>query len=153
MKKNRVCPSTNWTTCASVKRVARLCQSLLENIFQPGNIFQPLSTTNHDSRKFPKVPSPRKTSARDLEHGAVAASPTRPRGRPSARRTRKIPFDCFIASASTSISRAPFRVRRAHPLTSSSGSFPRDRPSLNLHPRARASLVAPFLSRAFTRGE
>ena len=110
----------------------------------------------HDQSRLKKIPkgsSPRQTSARDLEHRAVAASPTRPRGRPSARRTRKIPFDCFIASASTSISRAPFRVRRAHPLTSSSGSFPRDRPSPNLHPRARASLVAPFLSRAFTRGE
>ena len=151
MKKNRVCPSTNWTTCASV---ARVCQSFSSKIFSNLEIFSSPSprpiTTQENSQRFP---SPRKTSARDLEHRAVAASPTRPRGRPSARRTRKIPFDCFIASASTSISRAPFRVRRAHPLTSSSGSFPRERPSLNLHPRASASLVAPFLSRAFTRGE
>lgn len=49
---------------------------------------------------------------------------------------------------SRALSRAP-----SASLTSSSGSFPRDRPSPNLHPRARASLVAPFLSRAFTRGE
>ena len=49
---------------------------------------------------------------------------------------------------SRALSRAP-----SASLTSSSGSFPRDSPSPNLHPRARASLVAPFLSRAFTRGE
>jgi hypothetical protein len=39
-------------------RRSRLSVFLLENIFQPGNIFQPLSTTNHDSRKFPKVLPP-----------------------------------------------------------------------------------------------
>ncbi len=111
MKKNRVCPSTNWTTCASVKRVARVCQSFSSKIFSNLEIFsspspRPITTQENSQRFLPPdrrlpeiwniVLSRRRRRARAVVRARVARAkfPSIVSSRPRPRPSLACPFAC-----------------------------------------------------------